>query len=892
MKRYIFVGCVFLISGLALSCGKQFVTVPDLVKVEENHPVSSIWGFYEISIEPDTLQVDVVPLRTALFEANVTRFLQPPSSPIHLLSISILPGTDFSQGKVVCNVTLKHPFPGSKYAGFDVKGIVMGPGGISCQWDSDLKYADSTGVRLLNADGWTRWWNEVEFLTKNTIFGYTEGALANHSFHSTTTLNPYKYFADELDAESPISDVTESGRGFFSSETPGVNTRKYELQFPTDPMPEFKFKYGVSASWIEPLAGASPPWTADDFALEANQPEAFRVEVIDNGSTAYYEGPDKYGGGLNLIINISDWQLLGGTSPEDEIAGVFIESPTLFPGVLNVFDPNKLGPGPDAMSVSLSVNVDDVTPTGLKDQILIVHVASAHPTTYEPQVPGGSGFIWPKNAQLAAHLIWNVPIKPSGPSNEPPVADASASNPLSGPAPLTVHLDPSLSYDPDGTIVLYEWDFENDGAFDVSTFAPEVVDKIYPTPGTYYVNLRVTDDGGLTDTLDTPLEINVQPPLPTWTQLQDDPAHVGEVLDEPELHPPLKLVYQAKLSATQSFTIEGSPIIGSGVVMVLYGNWESNWAEGFDFYSGEWLWKVNLSPNIRQSYIGTQTGAYGDGRFYVPGDAIRALDPATGAVLWTYTGGGSYESERHGLVFVDGKVMVHLGANIHIIDASNGTLIDTVTVGAGDANFQPFTLRDNIAYIQYWATVKAFNLQTKTMLWSFLIDPIGGDLTVRNAPTVPGDGRVYFGAYNGFYYALNAETGALVWKTPIQGGTQRAFDTAAVADGRLFFGEGWGQGTISRFVCLDTETGAELWAHLPQLPSTTMDKWLTCSPIVVNGVVYAGHTTGEFVALDAETGEVLWTYFMPASACTDPVVAGGRLFVISDDRTLWCFESE
>ncbi len=55
-----------------------------------------------------------------------------------------------------------------------------------------------------------------------------------------------------------------------------------------------------------------------------------------------------------------------------------------------------------------------------------------------------------------------VPI----PGNEPPVADVTA-GPATRTAPLTVNFDARGSSAPDGTIILYEWDFEGDGAYDV-----------------------------------------------------------------------------------------------------------------------------------------------------------------------------------------------------------------------------------------------------------------------------------------------------------------------------------------------------------------------------------------------------------------------------------------
>jgi len=54
-----------------------------------------------------------------------------------------------------------------------------------------------------------------------------------------------------------------------------------------------------------------------------------------------------------------------------------------------------------------------------------------------------------------------------------------------------VRFDASASYDPDGKIASWEWDFGDGG-----TAEGEVVDHTFTTPGNYTVILTVTDDSG------------------------------------------------------------------------------------------------------------------------------------------------------------------------------------------------------------------------------------------------------------------------------------------------------------------------------------------------------------------------------------------------------------
>lgn len=80
----------------------------------------------------------------------------------------------------------------------------------------------------------------------------------------------------------------------------------------------------------------------------------------------------------------------------------------------------------------------------------------------------------------------------------PPIAVADNSTPTSGSGPLTVSFSSNGSYDPDGTITAYSWDFGN-GA--TSTDANPVY--TYSTAGTYTASLVVVDNEGLSSVADT-----------------------------------------------------------------------------------------------------------------------------------------------------------------------------------------------------------------------------------------------------------------------------------------------------------------------------------------------------------------------------------------------------
>jgi PKD repeat protein len=88
----------------------------------------------------------------------------------------------------------------------------------------------------------------------------------------------------------------------------------------------------------------------------------------------------------------------------------------------------------------------------------------------------------------------SVDISINAVGNQLPTVNFSAT-PSSGKAPLVVAFDAGSSTDPDGTLVRYDWDFDNDGIWDAYD-AGKTISRMYALAGGYTAKLRVTDNAG------------------------------------------------------------------------------------------------------------------------------------------------------------------------------------------------------------------------------------------------------------------------------------------------------------------------------------------------------------------------------------------------------------
>ena len=82
--------------------------------------------------------------------------------------------------------------------------------------------------------------------------------------------------------------------------------------------------------------------------------------------------------------------------------------------------------------------------------------------------------------------------------NRAPLAVFSATPPVIAGQSAT--LDASGSFDPDGTVARYEWDFDNNGVYETDGGTASALSHVFPVNGAFTVGLRVTDNTGASAT--------------------------------------------------------------------------------------------------------------------------------------------------------------------------------------------------------------------------------------------------------------------------------------------------------------------------------------------------------------------------------------------------------
>jgi polyvinyl alcohol dehydrogenase (cytochrome) len=146
---------------------------------------------------------------------------------------------------------------------------------------------------------------------------------------------------------------------------------------------------------------------------------------------------------------------------------------------------------------------------------------------------------------------------------------------------------------------------------------------------------------------------------------------------------------------------------------------------------------------------------------------------------------------------------------------------------------------------------------------------------------------VGFGQKSGIYWALNPDTGDVLWNTNVgPGSTLGGIEWGTATDGQRIYAAvtngahhayqlaSSGQITLGgAWSALDAATGKILWQTADPTGGLALG-----AVSVANHVVYAPSLSGNMYALDAGTGQILWTFQSGGAVIDGPSIVNGTVF--------------
>lgn len=258
--------------------------------------------------------------------------------------------------------------------------------------------------------------------------------------------------------------------------------------------------------------------------------------------------------------------------------------------------------------------------------------------------------------------------------------------------------------------------------------------------------------------------------------------------------------------------------------------------------NGARAWSADVSPDGEDTAVSGGGIAIDGGRLYAATGygELRALDPATGGVLWTARLDGPARGAP-----------TAAGGRVYVVTRANSVL--AVDAGTGQT------------------------------VWTGSTSGSGASLLGAASPAV-GGGLVIVPSSSGEILAFDAATGAQKWGASVGGGSRTSAVTGiqdASASPVIHDGVVYATGIGGRIIAVRLATGEEIWAR--EIGSAHM-------PIVSGGTVFLVDLNDRAVALDRQTGAVLWATQLPVvrdkktrTSWAGPLLGGGRLWFVSVD---------
>ncbi len=386
----------------------------------------------------------------------------------------------------------------------------------------------------------------------------------------------------------------------------------------------------------------------------------------------------------------------------------------------------------------------------------------------------------------------------------------------------------------------------------------------------------ITDPGQISDQVAVkpvalpPAKVNA-----SWSQPGGDASNsLGHLAFAGSLHK--AWTADAGTGSSSSGRLSAVPLVAGGKIFTLDAGGD---VSAFSASSGSKLWRTSVTPKDENRREGFGGGlALDGGRLFATTGygTVVALNPDSGAIEWTKVIG---EPVRDSPTAAGGKVyFVSVENTLHALNAATGdeiwkerglpqsaTLLSNASPAvAGGTVVAPFPAGDIVAY-QTGSGKREWNdsltRTTETSAAGVLGDP---------ARPVIDRGVVYAVSHGGRMIATSASSGARVWTRNITS-TQMPW----VAGDAVFVVD-----VTGKLIALGRKDGQVRWVS--DLPKST--RW--SGPVVAGNRVWVISGKGLLVGADARTGQLGTQIDLDTDVFVTPVVADGRMYILSDNADL------
>lgn len=284
------------------------------------------------------------------------------------------------------------------------------------------------------------------------------------------------------------------------------------------------------------------------------------------------------------------------------------------------------------------------------------------------------------------------------------------------------------------------------------------------------------------------------------------------------------------------------------------------------------VWSKNVGKGSSRKGRVLAPPVIAGGRIYVmdADNTVRAFDAATSSEIWEHKVEVTLKGKtREGKAGIFERVTNPLSAG----DAGGK---DKESVGGGVA------VADGKVYITSGlGVIKAVDAQSGAQVWRKRLPT-----PMHSAPTVSG-GRLFAVSDDNELFALNANTGDVLWTYQgiVESARMLTAPSPAVVDDVVIAPFASGE-----LVALRVQNGGVLWqdalSSSGRLTPLSSLNDIASGPVVADGYVIASAQSGVMSAFDLRTGQRIWT--QPAGTLGFPLIAGDFVYSVTTDAQVVC----
>lgn len=280
--------------------------------------------------------------------------------------------------------------------------------------------------------------------------------------------------------------------------------------------------------------------------------------------------------------------------------------------------------------------------------------------------------------------------------------------------------------------------------------------------------------------------------------------------------------------------------------------------------------------------------AFEDGKLFVTSGygKVAALEAATGKILWKSTLGTPLRNSPKAAA---GKVYVLSSDNqLLVLDAASGKTLWNhrgITENVGFATAVSPSVKDSMVVVPYSSgEVHALDAASGQEVWSDTLilsrhtTATGGFSGIGGTPVIADD-TVYAGGSGGFFAAITLLSGRRIWEQDIP-----SLNPAWVAGDFVFL-----LSESQQLFCLYRADGRVKWiVQLPRYENEVKRSgaYVWHGPTMAGGQLLVAGEHGEMLAFSPKDGSTVGTIDIPDNIINNPVVAGGRLYLVTKDGRL------